>query len=84
MNRKVRKPSRPPSASKPEAAYDQFEASSLFCPRCRQAVPVRKRLLLILPEGDKYEYLCAYCSSSVGTKMEYEEKEDIKLLIPSS
>jgi hypothetical protein len=44
---------------------------------------VRKRLLLILPEGDKYEYLCAHCSSSVGTKMEYEEKEDIKLLISS-
>jgi hypothetical protein len=84
MNRKVRKPGQPPSASKPEAAYDQFEASALFCPRCRQAVPVRKRLLLILPDGDKYEYLCAHCSTSVGTKMEYGEKEDIKLLISSS
>jgi hypothetical protein len=29
---------------------------------------VRKRLLLVLPEGDKYEYLCAFCSSTVGTK----------------
>ncbi len=44
------------------------------------AVPVRKRLLLILPDGDKYEYLCARCSSSLGTKMEYEERE-IKLLV---
>jgi hypothetical protein len=41
---------------------------------------VRKRLLLILPQGDEYEYLCAYCSSSLGTKMEFEEKE-VKLLV---
>ncbi len=63
-----------------EAGYEQFEASSLFCTRCRRAVPVRKRLLLVLPDGDKYEYLCAYCSNSLGTKMEYEQR-DIKLLI---
>jgi hypothetical protein len=37
-------------------------------------------LLLVLPDGDKYEYLCAYCSHSLGTKMEYEERE-IKILI---
>ncbi len=48
--------------------FEQFEATSLYCPRCKAAVPVRKRLLLVLPEGDEYEYLCAYCSSSVGTK----------------
>jgi hypothetical protein len=41
---------------------------------------VRKRLLLILPDGDKYEYLCAYCSNSLGTKMEFEERE-VKILI---
>jgi hypothetical protein len=64
----------------PQASYDQFEASSLFCPRCRQAVPVRKRLLLVLPNGDKFEYLCSYCSTSLGTKMEYEERE-IKILV---
>jgi hypothetical protein len=69
-----------PSPPRPQPAYDQFEASSLFCPRCRRAVPVRKRLLLILPDGDKYEYLCSFCSSSLGTKMEYEER-DIKILV---
>jgi len=31
---------------------------------------VRKRLLLVLPEGEEYEYLCAYCSSSVGIKID--------------
>jgi hypothetical protein len=71
---------RPPAPPKPQAAFAQFEASALFCPRCRQAVPVRKRLLLILPDGDKYEYLCAHCSHSLGTKMEYEER-DIKILV---
>ena len=65
---------------KPRSAFDQFEASELFCSRCRKAVPVRKRLLLILPEGDKYEYLCAYCSNSLGTKMEFEER-DVQILI---
>jgi len=65
---------------KKQPAFEQFEASSLFCPRCRQAVPVRKRLLLVLPDGDKYEYLCAHCSTSLGTKMEYEER-DIQILV---
>ena len=49
--------------------FEEFEATSLYCPRCRAAVPVRKKLLLILPEGEEYEYLCVYCSSSVGTKI---------------
>ncbi|MBI3078914.1 MAG: cytoplasmic protein [Deltaproteobacteria bacterium] len=60
--------------------FDQFEASSLFCPRCRTAVPVRKRLLLVLPEGDKYEYLCARCASPVGSKVERAAQE-LKLLV---
>ncbi len=76
MNRNKR---RHPSGT-PQSDYDQFEATELFCTRCRRAVPVRKRLLLILPNGDEYEYLCAYCSSSLGTKMEFEEKE-LKLLV---
>jgi hypothetical protein len=37
------------------------------------ATPVRKRLLLILPEGDKYEYLCTRCGYSVGDKIEKGE-----------
>jgi DNA-directed RNA polymerase subunit RPC12/RpoP len=51
-------------------SYEEFEATSLYCPNCKAAVPVRKRLLLVLPEGDEYEYLCAYCSSSVGIKID--------------
>ena len=80
---KLMKAYKPPpsiSSKKPEASFEQFEASALFCTRCRQAVPVRKRLLLVLPDGDKYEYLCAYCSQSIGTKMEFEAR-DIQILI---
>ena len=62
-------------AGEPDGAnvYKEFDATELYCPKCKQAVPVRKRLLLVLPEGDKYEYLCAYCSESVGTKIDKQE-----------
>ncbi len=60
--------------------FKDFDATELYCPRCKQAVPVRKRLLLVLPEGDKYEYLCAFCSESVGTKIDRYEKE-LKLIV---
>ena len=49
-------------------AYGEFEASSLFCPRCRRAVPVRKKLLLVLPTGNKYDYVCQQCGGQVGGK----------------
>jgi len=54
--------------------YREFDATELYCPRCRRAVPVRKRLLLVLPEGDKFEYLCAFCSATVGTKLDRQAK----------
>lgn len=55
-------------------AFKELEATELYCPKCRRAVSVRKRLLLVLPEGDKYEYLCAFCSESVGTKIDRKRK----------
>ncbi len=56
--------------SRKQSSFDEFDATELYCPQCRQAVPVRKSLLLILPEGDKYEYRCAQCGSVVGDKMD--------------
>lgn len=47
-----------------------IEAQSLLCPRCGKAQPVRKKLLLVLPEGDKYAYFCAVCGEEVGSKLE--------------
>jgi hypothetical protein len=49
--------------------YKDFDATQLFCPTCRQAVPVRKRLLLVLTNGEKYDYSCEFCGTSVGDKM---------------
>ena len=56
-------------------AFDQLEASLLLCPQCRVAVPVRKRLLLILPQGNKFEYLCSRCASICGDKIEPDVPE---------
>ena len=61
-------------------AFKEFDATQLYCPRCKQAVPLRKRLLLVLPEGDKYEYLCAFCSETVGTKIDRNVKP-IKIIV---
>jgi len=60
--------------------FRDFDATELYCPKCGQAVPVRKRLLLVLPEGEKYEYLCAMCATSVGTKV-VREAEQIRVTI---
>jgi hypothetical protein len=49
--------------------YRDFDATELFCAKCRRAVPVRKRLLLVLAAGDKYDYTCTICGSSVGDKL---------------
>jgi hypothetical protein len=46
--------------------YRDFDATELYCPHCRRAVPVRKRLLLVLAEGDKYDYTCIYAAPRGG------------------
>jgi len=55
--------------------YKNFEAAELFCPQCKQAQPVRKHLLLVLPSGNKYDYRCAVCATSVGSKMDDDNTE---------
>lgn len=60
--------------------FQELEATSLYCPRCKNAVPVRKRLLLVLVDGEIYEYLCAYCSESLGSKT-VKGQEQVKLLV---
>lgn len=50
--------------------YRDLEASELFCANCKRPTPVRKRILLVLPEGDKFDYVCTVCGSTVGQKME--------------
>jgi len=48
--------------------FENFTASSLYCDKCRTAMPVRQRLLLILPDKEIYDYLCTGCASSVGQR----------------
>lgn len=31
-------------------------------------MPVRQRLLLVLPDGELYDYLCQHCGASLGEK----------------
>lgn len=58
------------SAARP-AAQSQFKslrASSLYCQKCQTAMPVREKLLLVLPDKEIYDYLCTGCASSVGSR----------------
>lgn len=48
--------------------FENFTASSLYCEKCKAAMPVRERLLLILPDKEIYDYLCTGCASSVGSR----------------
>jgi len=48
--------------------FENFTASSLYCEKCRAAMPVRERLLLVLPDKEIFDYLCTGCGSSVGRR----------------
>ena len=48
--------------------FENFTASSLYCEKCKAAMPVRERLLLVLPDREIYDYLCSGCASSVGQR----------------
>ena len=55
---------------RPRADFEDLEATELYCPSCRRAVPVRKFLLLVLSDGDRYEYRCHFCGTKVGDKID--------------
>jgi len=48
--------------------FGEFTASELYCPKCKQAQPVRERLLLVLPTGELHEFLCSRCATSLGKR----------------
>jgi hypothetical protein len=48
--------------------FENFTASSLYCEKCSAAMPVRERLLLVLPDKEIFDYLCTGCGSSVGRR----------------
>lgn len=71
----------PAQSRRRQATFDEFDALELYCPKCGRSVPVRKRILLALPEGDKYEYLCENCSESLGTKLDKGPPGETRLII---
>ncbi|MGA3170107.1 MAG: hypothetical protein ABSE62_03760 [Chthoniobacteraceae bacterium] len=48
--------------------FENLRASSLYCQKCKAAMPVRERLLLVLPEKEIYDYLCTGCAASLGQR----------------
>lgn len=48
--------------------FGAFTASELYCPKCQRSMPVREKLLLVLPTGELYEFLCVGCASSLGQR----------------
>lgn len=51
-----------------QSQFENFTASTLYCEKCRATTPVRERLLLVLPDKEIFDYLCAECGSSVGQR----------------
>ena len=59
--------------------FEDLEAVSLYCRTCQQAMPVRKRLLLVTLDHELFEYLCTGCGGSLGQKKEPLPPATIKL-----
>src|SRR5438445_2493184 len=56
--------------------FENFTASSLYCEKCKASMPVRERLLLVLPGKEIFDYLCTGCASSVGQREVTERSEE--------
>ena len=66
-------------------AFKELEATELYCDRCKTAVPVREKLLLIVPGKNLYEYLCTRCGRSLGKRTQPDATNmQINLISPSS
>lgn len=63
-------------------SFGEFEATTLFCPRCRRATPARQKLLLVLPTGHKYDYFCSECGTTVGGKTDNDPDDFYKTAAP--
>ncbi|MBA3967828.1 MAG: cytoplasmic protein [Nitrospirales bacterium] len=72
---------RPPAPPGQAKQFESLRASLLFCPKCQTATPARERLLLVLPTGTLYEYLCAHCGTSTGSKTDQAQSE-VRLITP--
>ncbi len=76
-----KRPQPGPPRADPAAQFRSLNATLLFCPNCKEATPARERLLLVLPSGNKYEYVCSYCGTSTGEKIDQDHQAPT-LIIP--
>jgi len=58
---------RPTEKRRPEPSQE-LHATHLFCPRCKQAMPVRESVLFYLSDGNLFQYSCEKCGTSLGTR----------------
>jgi hypothetical protein len=63
----------------PPGDFESLRATRLFCPRCRGAQPVEERILLVLPDGDLYEYVCQVCWTQLGKRKVEAERPPLIL-----
>ncbi|MCX7661755.1 MAG: cytoplasmic protein [Candidatus Omnitrophica bacterium] len=61
--------------------FQEFSATYLYCDNCDQVMPVAEKLLLILPEGYLYQYICKGCGKVVGDKKSSLSEEDKSLFL---
>ncbi len=62
-------------------SFKELEATELYCSSCKRLVPVRKKMLLVLSEGDKYDYVCTVCGKMVGGKMDKKDGNLGKIIV---
>jgi C4-type Zn-finger protein len=68
MENLKKRPGSVPHRPQPTSQFGALNATSLYCPKCKAAMPVAERLLLILPDGELYEYRCRRCGTSLGER----------------
>lgn len=61
--------------------FKSLRASSLYCRRCGEAMPVRENLLLVIPGQEIYDYVCTRCGDSLG-KREVGQSKEVRLWTP--
>ncbi len=48
--------------------FENLTATQLYCRKCKEQMPVRERLLLVLPGKELFDYACKRCGESLGQR----------------
>jgi hypothetical protein len=57
--------------------FEKMTATHLYCNNCGRSMSVQEVLLLVLPDGELYDYRCIQCHESVGTRKETKKRNPI-------